>query len=95
MTCSHCAQRGESGLRKVDGVSSAYVNLVDKHAHINYDARQLLPDFDKSAQLPAGEMVAVECVPEKAGEYELACQRGMFREKFIVEQRGLAPGARI
>jgi len=45
----------------------------------------LLPDFDKSAQLPAGETVAVEFVPQEPGEYEFACQMGMFRGKLIVE----------
>ena len=45
----------------------------------------LLPDFDKSAQLPTGETVAVEFVPQDPGEYEFACQMGMFRGKLIVE----------
>ncbi len=45
----------------------------------------LLPDFDKSAQLPTGETVAVEFVPQEPGEYEFACQMGMFRGKLIVE----------
>lgn len=45
----------------------------------------LLPDFDKSVQLPTGETVAVEFVPAKPGEYEFACQMGMFRGKLIVE----------
>ena len=45
----------------------------------------LFPDFDKSAQLPTGETVAVEFVPQDAGEYEFACQMGMLRGKLIVE----------
>ena len=45
----------------------------------------LLPDFDKSAQLPTGETVAVEFLPNEPGEYEFACQMGMFRGKLIVE----------
>jgi plastocyanin domain-containing protein len=45
----------------------------------------LLPDFDKSAQLPTGETVAVEFVPNEPGEYEFACQMGMFRGKLIVQ----------
>jgi plastocyanin domain-containing protein len=45
----------------------------------------LLPDFNKSAQLPTGETVAVEFVPEQAGEYEFTCQMGMLRGKLIVE----------
>lgn len=42
-------------------------------------------DFGKSANLPEGEMVAVEFLPEKAGEYEFTCQMGMFRGKLVVE----------
>ncbi len=45
----------------------------------------MLPDFDKSVQLPTGETVAVEFVPTEPGEYEFACQMGMFRGKLIVE----------
>ena len=42
-------------------------------------------DFGKSAKLPQGEVVPVEFVPEKAGEYEFSCQMGMLRGKLIVE----------
>lgn len=42
-------------------------------------------DFNKSADLPTGETVPVEILPEKAGEYEFACQMGMFRGRLIVE----------
>lgn len=42
-------------------------------------------DFGKSANLPEGEIVPVEFLPEKAGEYEFTCQMGMFRGKLIVE----------
>ena len=45
----------------------------------------LLPDFELSARLPAGETVAVEFVPRVAGEFEFACQMGMLRGKLIVE----------
>ena len=45
----------------------------------------LLPDFDKSAQLPTGETVALEFLPEEPGEFEFACQMGMFRGKLLVE----------
>jgi len=45
----------------------------------------LFPDFNKSAQLPTGETVAVEFLPDKPGEYEFACQMGMLRGKLIVE----------
>lgn len=42
-------------------------------------------DFGKSAQLPTGETVPVEFLPEKPGEYEFTCQMGMLRGKLIVE----------
>ncbi len=45
----------------------------------------LIPDFKKSAQLPEGQTVAVEFVPDKAGEFEFQCQMGMLRGKLIVE----------
>lgn len=42
-------------------------------------------DFGKSAQLPTGETVPIEFLPEKPGEYEFTCQMGMLRGKLIVE----------
>jgi len=45
----------------------------------------LLPAFNKSAKLPEGETVPVEFLPKDRGEYEFACQMGMFRGKVIVE----------
>jgi len=45
----------------------------------------IFADFNKSADLPTGETVAVEFVPEEPGEYEFACAMGMFRGKLIVE----------
>ncbi len=45
----------------------------------------LFPDFNKSAQLPEGETVPIEFMPDKAGEFEFQCQMGMFRGKLIVE----------
>ena len=41
--------------------------------------------FGKSAQLPEGETVPIEFLPEKPGEYEFSCQMGMFRGKLVVE----------
>ena len=43
------------------------------------------PAFNKSAKLPEGETVPVEFMPKEPGEYEFACQMGMFRGKLIVE----------
>jgi plastocyanin domain-containing protein len=42
-------------------------------------------DFNKSAKLPEGQTVPIEFLPDRAGEYEFACQMGMFRGKLIVE----------
>ena len=45
----------------------------------------LLPAFNKSATLPEGQTVPVEFLPRERGEFEFACQMGMFRGKVIVE----------
>jgi len=45
----------------------------------------LLPAFNKSAQLPEGQTVPIEFLPAETGEYEFACQMGMFRGRVIVE----------
>ena len=42
-------------------------------------------DFEKSADLPTGETVAVELLPKEPGEYGFACPMGMFRGRLIVE----------
>ncbi len=45
----------------------------------------IFTDFNKSADLPTGEVVPVEFVPDTPGEYEFACAMGMFRGRLIVE----------
>jgi len=45
----------------------------------------LLPAFGKSAKLPEGATVPVEFLPKERGEFEFACQMGMFRGKIVVE----------
>ena len=45
----------------------------------------LLPAFGKSAKLPEGQTVPIEFLPKERGEFEFACQMGMFRGKVIVE----------
>lgn len=45
----------------------------------------LLPAFAKSARLPEGQTVPIEFLPKERGEFEFACQMGMFRGKVIVE----------
>ena len=41
--------------------------------------------LNRSAALPEGQIVPIEFVPEKPGEYEFHCQMGMLRGKLIVE----------
>jgi plastocyanin domain-containing protein len=41
--------------------------------------------FNKSAELPTGELVAIELMPKEAGEFDFACPMGMFRGRLIVE----------
>jgi plastocyanin domain-containing protein len=46
--------------------------------------RVLLPNFGRQAELPEGQIVPVEFVPERPGEYEFTCGMGMLRGKLIV-----------
>ena len=45
----------------------------------------IFADFQKSADLPTGETVAVEFLPKQHGEFVFACPMGMFRGRLIVE----------
>ena len=45
----------------------------------------IFADFQKSADLPVGELVSVELMPKEAGEYGFSCPMGMFRGRLIVE----------
>jgi plastocyanin domain-containing protein len=45
----------------------------------------IFADFNKSADLPTGETVAVEILPKEPGEYAFSCPMGMFRGRLIVE----------
>ncbi|GMQ81136.1 MAG: cupredoxin domain-containing protein [Rhodothermia bacterium] len=44
----------------------------------------VLPEFKKSAQLPEGETVPVEFLPDQPGTFEFTCQMGMLRGRLIV-----------
>ena len=44
----------------------------------------VFPDFVRRAQLPEGELVPVDFVPDQAGEYEFTCGMGMLRGKLVV-----------
>jgi len=45
----------------------------------------IFADFNKSAELPTGQTVAVELMPKEPGEFAFACPMGMFRGRLIVE----------
>lgn len=45
----------------------------------------ILPHFGKSARLPEREVVPIEVLPDKPGEYEFTCQMGMLRGRLVVE----------
>ena len=45
----------------------------------------IFADFQKSAELPTGELVVVELMPKEAGEFAFACPMGMFRGRLVVE----------
>ncbi len=45
----------------------------------------VFPDFQKSAQLPSGEVVVMELLPKAKGTYEFQCQMGMLRGRLVVE----------
>lgn len=42
-------------------------------------------DFNKSADLPTGQTVAVELMPKEPGEFAFSCPMGMFRGWLVVE----------
>lgn len=42
-------------------------------------------DFQKTADLPTGQLVSVELLPKEPGEYAFSCPMGMFRGKLLVE----------
>ena len=45
----------------------------------------IFAEFQKSADLPTGQTIAVELLPKTAGEFGFGCPMGMFRGKLIVE----------
>ncbi|HLG08937.1 MAG TPA: cupredoxin domain-containing protein [Gaiellaceae bacterium] len=50
----------------------------------------VFPAFGMSAMLPPFEDVALDLVPERAGEYEFTCQMGMLRGRLVVVEDGNA-----
>jgi plastocyanin domain-containing protein len=45
----------------------------------------IFDDFGKSAHLPEGQIVPVELMPDRPGEYPFSCQMGMLRGRLVVE----------
>lgn len=45
----------------------------------------ILPDFNKAVDLPLDQLVTVEFVPEKAGDYTFHCGMNMFRGTITVK----------
>jgi plastocyanin domain-containing protein len=45
----------------------------------------IFADFQKSADLPTGQLVPVELLPKQPGEFAFSCPMGMFRGKLVVE----------
>jgi P-type Cu+ transporter len=54
MTCASCVRRVERGLEKLDGVSSASVNLATERARVSYDSSIVSPDDLRAAVEKAG-----------------------------------------
>ena len=44
----------------------------------------VFPDFDRAAQLPEGQTVPVDLLPEQPGEYQFSCQMGTVRGRLLV-----------
>ena len=42
-------------------------------------------DFRKTADLPTGQVVAVELLPKEPGEHVFSCPMGMFKGRLVVE----------
>lgn len=45
----------------------------------------IFADFQKNAELPAGQTVAVELLPKEPGDFVFSCPMGMFRGRLVVE----------
>ena len=54
MSCNHCKMAVEKGLKEVEGVSSAEVNLDAKNVTVSYDAGKVKTDSLKKVIADAG-----------------------------------------
>ena len=57
MSCMHCVGKVEKGLKALDGVLSAEVNLEGKEAKVRYDPAKTSPDAVKRAVTESGYQV--------------------------------------
>ena len=44
----------------------------------------MLPDFHRRAQLPEGQLIPIDLVPDRPGVYEFTCGMGMLRGQVVV-----------
>ena len=79
--------------RKIHRAVTERRRTRDKPVRLNFRREEtascskkvIIAAFNKRADLPTGQQVAVELLPEQLGEYEFACPMGMFRGRLIVE----------
>jgi Cu+-exporting ATPase len=85
MTCAVCAQHVESALRKLDGVSEAFVNLASEKATITYDPQKTRVSALKEAVEKAGYQVT-EVSKDSGDEKKVRKEREIrtLWTKFIV-----------
>jgi plastocyanin domain-containing protein len=66
----------------------------DKPVRVNFRREEtagcsdkvIFTDFDKSAELPTGQIVPVELLPKETGEFAFSCPMGMFGGWLVVEK---------
>jgi plastocyanin domain-containing protein len=78
-----------------DGVYTPDTILVDRGKPVRLTFRReeatpcsetvVFDVFGKSAQLPQGQLVPVELMPDEPGRFGFACQMNMYRGTLVVE----------
>lgn len=93
------ARNGAGGLLEIDvAVRGGYqpgtiVAKAGQLLRLNFTRREasacgeevVLPEFGRRAHLPENQVVSIEIVPDKPGEYEFTCGMSMYRGKIIVQ----------
>jgi hypothetical protein len=54
--------------------------------------KAIFADFQKRAELPTGETVSVELLPNEPGEFTFARPMGMFRGRLIIDRARIQRG---